>query len=52
MNILGIQFSYNKKLETELCQTCLENRESTEIMENDKFDCRREKNFFQNFSNI
>ena len=52
IDILGIDFSYNKKLETrKLYQTCSENRKSIEVMENAKFDCGR-KNYFQNFSNI
>ena len=38
IKVLGIHFSYNKKLETEEnYQTCSENRKRTEVMENPKF---------------
>ena len=53
MNILGIHFSYNKKLETEEnFIRRLENRKSTEVMENAKSDSGRKNYYLQNFSNI
>ena len=35
----------------ELHQACLENRKSTEVMENEQFDCGRKNYYFQNFNN-
>ena len=40
-----------KKIEGKT-ETCLENRKSTEVMENATFDPGRNNYYFQNFSNI
>ena len=53
IKVLGIHFSYNKKLETEEnFIRRLENRKSTEVMENAKSDSGRKNYYLQNFSNI
>ena len=47
-------FFYTKSLETEenFYHTFSENRKTTEIMANAKFDCGRKNYYFQNFNNI
>ena len=40
-----------KKIEGKI-EMCLENRKSTEVMENATFDPGRNNYYFQNFSNI
>ena len=53
IKVLGIPFSYNIKLKTEEnFIRHVRKIESTEVMENAKFDCGRKNYYFQNFSNI